>query len=887
MRIFITLLLSILNVLVISSTGRANTHIGTEFMFSIPPSASMGEVETNAYIYVFSLYGGDVTLQREDTDILIKKTIKHAGQELFILEKSDSYPSTKKKANTPLSLHKKAAIHITSESPAMVYVILKTYDLCEGFLALPINSLGNKYIVTTYRRSASTCIVAIEDETKVNFKMGGNNNSQTDSGLKPYESESRNLDRGDVWKISATGDYADVSGSLIESDKSVAVISGNENSYVPGGNGTASNYLVEMQTPVMFWGKEHIVPYIKNVSQSPYLRAYARLPNVDLFRNDKFVAALSEAGGVDGKAFKELTSTMNTNDKKPSLISGSNPFGLMLFNKGKNHCKEYKCRTFQMTVPSVRQFYKEVYFGIPDFNIVSDTAENGDHDVYLTFETESDSVLTDRIEIAKIDNFNSVQWKPIQEEFGNGFDSVEVKLNGKKYGMKMLRLHDPGIYGIRSEKPFMAYIHGRYSLSFYAYPAGLKLNKLYYGSDVYPPKPVYEEVCGETKPGAYVVDMPPDDKIRSNLSAIILDDDYSYNYSFSYDHFLPGRDPSTSWNIKVKDKMSDAKAKLTFFDKESNDTTVYFEYHAPEIEMNPNNFNLGSVDKGDTKIIQFSILNKADTYPITITDVSLKENNEFMTLIDSPLPKELGSFNSVNIKVEFTPLIAGDFKDTMVISNECVSMNLGMITAEVEEPIIRLTDAEFGETEVGSNAEMEMSIYNEGDAELIIRSIDGPQDTAAFSHSLPQLGVDDFISIKPHTQLDFTVNFKAFEEKVYEDSLVFISNADGIDSAAYLRGQGIVTSIAENITLEDFQPKIFPNPANDNINIKIYNEKAGDIRFSIIDIMGNEVYKEKQWCSKGIVSERISLENLGSGSYHLRIILPNGKIKISKFNIIR
>jgi hypothetical protein len=66
----------------------------------------------------------------------------------------------------------------------------------------------------------------------------------------------------------------------------------------------------------------------------------------------------------------------------------------------------------------------------------------------------------------------------------------------------------------------------------------------------------------------------------------------------------------------------------------------------------------------------------------------------------------------------------------------------------------------------------------------------------------------------------------------------------------------------------EFSYKVFPNPANDNINIQLYKtESAGDIQ--LVDITGNIILSRT--FEPGTYSFQLPLPSLPSGFYHLTI----------------
>ncbi|PCJ64317.1 MAG: hypothetical protein COA58_13260 [Bacteroidetes bacterium] len=74
---------------------------------------------------------------------------------------------------------------------------------------------------------------------------------------------------------------------------------------------------------------------------------------------------------------------------------------------------------------------------------------------------------------------------------------------------------------------------------------------------------------------------------------------------------------------------------------------------------------------------------------------------------------------------------------------------------------------------------------------------------------------------------------------------------------------------SENATSTAIQ--IFPNPANDKINIATQNLNEGDVMYFIYDITGKEVYR-----SSLVVDKSIDISSFNSGVYYVKMKTSNG-----------
>jgi len=137
------------------------------------------------------------------------------------------------------------AIHITSEHPISVYGLNRRFQTTDTYLGLPVNVLGKIYRVMGYDVSeglmSQFAIVATENGTVVTIIPSVNTNSHP-AGI-PYQIE---MKRGDVYQVAARNERrgkSDITGSIIKSNKKIAVFSGHQCAYVPS-TIMACNHLV-------------------------------------------------------------------------------------------------------------------------------------------------------------------------------------------------------------------------------------------------------------------------------------------------------------------------------------------------------------------------------------------------------------------------------------------------------------------------------------------------------------------------------------------------------------------------------------------------------------------------------------------------------------------
>lgn len=146
----------------------------------------------------------------------------------------------------------------------------------DASLLLPVSALGKSYRVLTWPQSRADmlpgflAVAAVEPgETEVTVTVTATTRGNGDiPALAPGGTYTRTLQQYDVLAIETNGLQQDLSGSLVESDKRVAVFGGTECSNVPL-NVTACDHLEEQMFPVAAWGRTYVAAKSKPRGTEP------------------------------------------------------------------------------------------------------------------------------------------------------------------------------------------------------------------------------------------------------------------------------------------------------------------------------------------------------------------------------------------------------------------------------------------------------------------------------------------------------------------------------------------------------------------------------------------------------------------------------------------
>jgi len=81
------------------------------------------------------------------------------------------------------------------------------------------------------------------------------------------------------------------------------------------------------------------------------------------------------------------------------------------------------------------------------------------------------------------------------------------------------------------------------------------------------------------------------------------------------------------------------------------------------------------------------------------------------------------------------------------------------------------------------------------------------------------------------------------------------------------------------------QTKIFPNPSDGNITVRIQLDEATEVLIKVFDITGSVLYKDSWRFYPGINEKNLNISDLPAGMYFITVIGENGKI-LSKKKVV-
>jgi hypothetical protein len=231
------------------------TSAGTDFYLTLPDhlcvsnpaSCNNSPVSNKLIVAAAAATTGDVTFNGVTTPF----SVSAGGDTVITLD-----PAAVLTANETVEAK---GIHVTALSPVSVHVVSENATSADGYLALPTAGLGTNYYVMSYastRYSGSEfAVVATQNTTTITI-------TPTAAGATKPSGTAFTvlLNIGETYQL-ANPANADMTGTLVTSDKPVAVFSGHRCADIPSGKGYC-DYLVEQLPDVSIWGKTfHTSPF--------------------------------------------------------------------------------------------------------------------------------------------------------------------------------------------------------------------------------------------------------------------------------------------------------------------------------------------------------------------------------------------------------------------------------------------------------------------------------------------------------------------------------------------------------------------------------------------------------------------------------------------------
>ena len=234
-------------------------------------------------------------------------------------------------------------IHVTAATEITVYGLNRIQHTTDAYLGLPTDALGTDYINLGYQNvdvvnATQFGIVATQDSTAVTVTPTVTTDGHT-AGI-PY---SINLNQGQTYLLQNTDPApADLSGTLIQSSKPIAVFGGHQCANIPQGF-IACDHIVEELPPTTEWGKNFVSMPLATRTGGDTFRVLASDDATTVKLNGATVATLNR-----GQLHEQIVSG-------PAQITADKPVLVMQYSNSSSF-DGVTSDPFEMMIPPQEQF---------------------------------------------------------------------------------------------------------------------------------------------------------------------------------------------------------------------------------------------------------------------------------------------------------------------------------------------------------------------------------------------------------------------------------------------------------------------------------------------------------------------------------------------------
>ena len=251
---------------------------------------------------------GSVTASVQLTsDVATAVTIQYPVQSPSFSQTVNLTPGQVTIVNLPSGTHlgwsaglvRNNAVRLSAPDEFVAYAVNRATFTSDAAMVLPVDALGTSYIVATYQGSrahsgdrSQFLVIATFDGTHVTITP-----SQSvfipapGTNAAPGVPFQVTLDRGQGFRAQAVFSNGDLTGTVIEADRPVALLNGNLCTNVPGTT-TACDHVFEVAHPVRSWGTSALVANLPGRPGGSVYRILASVDGTEVSRDGVLQAAL-------------------------------------------------------------------------------------------------------------------------------------------------------------------------------------------------------------------------------------------------------------------------------------------------------------------------------------------------------------------------------------------------------------------------------------------------------------------------------------------------------------------------------------------------------------------------------------------------------------------
>ncbi|MDP4221085.1 MAG: hypothetical protein Q8896_11680, partial [Bacteroidota bacterium] len=669
------------------------------------------------------------------------------------------------------------AIHIKSKRP--INVEFFSTGACSGgsYLGLSTAALGTKYVVASYNDNPGTgalfglaygptsiehshgCfeIVAAFDSTRVTITPNattmkghiGVNSGANSTGIPvPY---TVTLRRGQCYfvKSGSSDNTVDISGSIIESSKPVAVLGAHENAFLGSVNGKTlegRDFMVEQMVPVDNWDTTGYVSIPMKDSQPQDVNLYPGYgENYRVYSYDDAVThAECFQAGVANPAAMLSAKYQHPTPELPDIINpvefrstDGRKFSVMLYDDRNVAMQNPYPAPSMMTIVPMSHWRTSFLWYVPANK----------------FEQMQDYFVNILAPIADLNNssgvmasFNGGTIKPIKQVMTLDAQWTNIPNHPELVGARF-KIY-PGSYYATGPHPFMVYNYGFRGLDpnndigdfegddfffSYAAPSGMTMGTgsahIRVSIDRYCSSwnvCLHDSTFGLAGQGIKMIMLLDDArgdyfKPGKQYFNTRLDDVLDPNHTGEID--LDGNDSNICFTVNINRPFDSAYAPLFISDALGNATTIDLVYSPPNVSLSPDSGSYLELPLSTDSCMKYVFKNNgkpgSGAFNLQTADLVLK-GPSFRVIGTVPrLPALVAPGDSLVLTVCFSPSDTTTVRDTVLLTNDCFTQPIPLVGSGVI-PQILASDHDFGFVLVDSTKCDTVGIRNVGKTSLIL-----------------------------------------------------------------------------------------------------------------------------------------------------------------------
>lgn len=609
------------------------------------------------------------------------------------------------------------SFHITSEEKITVIAHNQAVWSSDGMIVYPTPTLGNRYFVNSYNsfvqsfgfggqldfKSSQFAIVATEDNTEINIQP---KYALSETGLDEL---TVSLDRGEVYLAQAQAsstELADLTGTYIESDKPIALFSGNERAYVPSEGEGSKDYLTAQMIPFESSGRRYVcLPFKQPDQKDPFdnyndiFRVLAYYDNSEIYVNDELVTVLDR-----GELYEGIT------DTEALIVESNKTISVYQLKKSTNYESNLNVigDPFMLLNVAESQFYNSYKIINFQSNELIGTDGEGNpinnevySNHYISFAIDKDHVNDVLFDFNPLDA--SVQFEEIPNS-NYVWTTLEV---------------DVGTHLLTAPIGFICYAYGYgYANSYGFVGGGLKLELLDHKT---PTKSILENECYTQK--GFFADSSYLDSGIDRIEVLSAD-----NAELEFQ--IVGDSLSTlDYTARLIDEYNNGEIIYRVYDSFGLWLTDTISLKGFTVDLLPTeeplvrDINPG-VAVNRTKVFSYEIINYGDL-EITINNIIYDEDN--LDLINLTLPLTIQTNETEILQFEFTPNSEPeDFVDEIILYSDCSQRKIGDVVistwTDVDQPLNEASLYENCNPDYEKG--FEISIFDEGPRQFGLKSVE-------------------------------------------------------------------------------------------------------------------------------------------------------------------